>query len=650
MRILVVDVETYSSVKLRDCGLYKYMESPDFSLLLTGFAFDDGPVTVIDHTQELPPQYLKDALYDPGVLKVAHNAAFEREAFRQHYGRYCPPEQWLDTMILAAVCGLPLDLDGACKALGFDSDTKKDAAGRNLIKLFSCPRKETKTRPGGRVYPKEYPEKWAQYIEYNRQDVVAERALLKALQEWIPDDTEHRLWCLDARLNEKGICIDRTLAENAVAMGNREKEELTEEAMQLTGLDNPNSVAQVKAWLEEQEGIEVPSLNKKAVAEVVAQLNTDKAKQFMSLRAKLAKSSIKKYDSMLRVTCDDGKARGCIQFYGAARTGRFAGRLIQIQNLPQNHMSDLAVARELVRAGDYDTVNVLYDSVSSTLSELIRTALVPEPGHRFVIADYSAIEARVTAWIAGEEWTLEAFRQGKDIYCETASQMFHVPVVKNGANGELRQKGKAAVLACGYGGGVGAIKNIGVAGDMTDEDMAEVVAMWRQSNPKICALWRNVERAAVRCVANKVSTEAAGGKVRFEYEKGILWMTLPSKRRIAYYGAQYGESRYKNGRALSYMGRDQKTGKWSRLETWGGKLVENLVQATARDCLKEAMLQLEEEGWDMRATVHDEIICTEPVDGRGWEDMAEVMCRIHPWEEGLPLAAAGYCCDFYQKD
>lgn len=650
MRILTVDVETYSDVKLANCGLYKYMESPEFALLMTGFAFDDDPVTVIDHTKEALPDYLMDALYDPGVLKVAHNAAFEREAFRRYTGRYCPPEQWLDTMILAGVCGLPLNLDGACKALGFDSETQKDAAGRMLIKLFSCPRKETKTKPAGRVYPEEYPEKWLQYIEYNRQDVVAERALHKALAQWTPDESEHRLWCLDARLNEKGICIDRTLAQNAVDMGNREKEELTQEAMALTGLDNPNSVAQVKAWLEEQEDIEVPSLNKKEVAEVVAKLTTDTAKQFMALRAKLAKSSIKKYDSMLRVTCDDGKARGCIQFYGAARTGRFAGRLIQIQNLPQNHMSDLAVARSLVQAGDYDTVNVLYDSVSSTLSELIRTALVPEPGHRFVIADYSAIEARVTAWIAGEEWTLEAFRQGKDIYCETASQMFHVPVVKNGVNGELRQKGKAAVLACGYGGGVGAIKNIGVAGDMTDEDMAEVVAMWRKSNPKICALWKNVERAAIRCVANKVSTETAGGRVRFEYERGILWMTLPSKRRIAYFGAQYAESRYKNGKVLSYLGIGQKSKKLERLETWGGKLVENLVQATARDCLKEAMLQLEEEGWDMRATVHDEIICTEPVDGRSWEDMAEVMCRIHPWEEGLPLAAAGYCCDFYQKD
>lgn len=651
MRVLVLDVETYSEADLASCGLYRYTEDPSWELLLTGYAFDDEDVTVVDHTAggSLPPEVVK-ALADPDVLKVAHNAAFERAALHKHLGFYQPPEQWLDTMVLAAVCGLPMSLEQVGKAMGFASDYQKDAAGKALIKLFSCPRKPTRANPSTRAMPNDYPEKWAQYIEYNRQDVVSERRIYQLLNGWTPDEREHELWCADARMNERGVRIDRKFAEEAVELGAHERAMLMEMAVGLTGLENPNSVAQIKNWLLEQEGIEVLSLNKKAISDVYASLQGDVAKRFLDIRARLSKSSIKKYEAMLKCICRDDHAKGCFQFYGAGRTGRFAGRLIQFQNLPQNHMEDLDVARTLVRAGDYETVAALYDSIAGTLSELIRTALIAEPGHTLLIADYSAIEARVLAWIAGEEWRLNTFREGGDIYCASASQMFKVPVVKHGINGDLRQKGKIAELALGYGGGVGALKAFGADKlGMSDEEMGETVAKWREASPHVCELWRDLERAASRCAARKATTVAGCG-VKFEYEQCIMWMTLPSGRRIAYYQAEYEMSSKKNGKALSYMGKNQTTGKWERIETWGGKLVENLVQATARDCLREALIDLDREGWSPIATVHDEIICTEPKGTRTWQDLAAVMSRIHPWEEGLPLTADGYETDYYKKD
>ncbi len=481
---------------------------------------------------------------------------------------------------------------------------------------------------------------------------MSERTIRKRLLRWEPDALEHRFWCLDARINEQGMRVDSTLVRNAIAMDARYKAELTEQAIAVSGLANPNSVAQIKQWLLEQEGIEVPSLNKKVVAEVVSQLSSDRARQFMALRARLAKSSTKKYEAMERSACADGHIKGCFQFYGANRTGRFAGRLVQLQNLPQNHMEDLAVARSLVRDNDYETVRLLYDSVSDTLSELIRTALIPEPGHRFIVADFSAIEARVIAWIAGENWRLDVFRNGGDIYCRSASAMFKVPVEKHGINGHLRQKGKVAELACGYGGGVSALKAFGADKlGMTEEEMVNTVDLWRESSPRICALWRALERAAIRCVVHKTPQVSAIGGIRFEMECGILWMTLPSGRRIAYYGAEYGPSRFhRDRRALSYMGVDQKTKRWGRVETWGGKIAENVTQATARDCLRDTMLALAEAGYDIRAHVHDEVIITEPRDGRTVEDVSAIMGRELPWAPGLPLRGDGYACDFYMKD
>lgn len=653
-RTLSIDLETYSEIDIAKCGSFRYIDDESFEILLLGYAFDDEPVTVIDLTadEEVPADFLA-ALYDPEVTKTAWNCAFERFGLWKHFGRYCPPEQWSDTMILSAVCGLPLGLGEAGKALRLEADEAKDREGKALIRYFCSPCRPTKVN-GGRTrnLPQHDTDKWALFIEYNRQDVVAERTIRKRLLRWEPDSLEHRFWCLDARINERGMRVDRELVHNAIAMDARYKAELTEQAVAISGLENPNSVAQIKQWLLEQEGIEVPSLNKKVVAEVVSQLNGERAKQFMALRARLAKSSTKKYEAMERSACADAHIKGCFQFYGANRTGRFAGRLVQLQNLPQNHMEDLAVARSLVRDNDYETVRLLYDSVSDTLSELIRTALIPEPGHRFIVADFSAIEARVIAWIAGEQWRLDVFRNGGDIYCASASQMFHVPVVKHGENGHLRQKGKIAELALGYGGGANALKAFGADKmGMTEEEMVNTVDLWREASPRVCALWRALERAAIRCVVHKTPQVSAIGGIRFEMECGILWMTLPSGRSIAYYGAEYGPSRFhRDRRALSYMGVDQKTKRWGRVETWGGKLAENATQATARDCLRDTMLALEDAGYDIRAHVHDEVIISEPRDGRTVEDVSAIMGRELPWASGLPLRGDGYACDFYMKD
>ena len=591
-KTLSIDLETFSPVDIRDCGSFRYIDDPEFEILLFGYAFGEDEPTVVDlcSGEEIPDE-VTDALYSSDYIKTGYNNAFERYALWKHFGRYCPPEQWEDTMVLAAVCGLPLGLGAVGSALGLPEDKAKDKAGKALIKYFCCPCKPTKTNGGReRNYPEHAPEKWAQFIEYNRQDIVTERHIRNMLLRWKPDETEHRFWCLDARINERGMRVDTQLVRNALDFDARYKAELTEKAVTLSGLDNPKSVAQIKDWLYQQEGITVASLNKAVVADVIKQLNTDKAREFMAVRAELSKTSTMKYEAMRRSVCPDGHIKGCFQFYGASRTGRFAGRLVQLQNLPQNHMEDLATARALVSAGQYETVKALYESVSGTLSELIRTALIPEPGCRFIVCDYSAIEARVIAWLADEQWRLDVFRSGGDIYCASASQMFKVPVVKHGENGHLRQKGKIAELALGYGGGVNALKAFGADKmGMSDEDMVETVDLWRSASPRICALWKSLERAMIKCIVRKCSTVSTIGHIRFDWEQGIVWMRLPSGRRIAYYGAQYGESRWKNGNAISYMGQDQRTKKWARLETWGGKLVEN--------CWAEGTLVLTDRGW-----------------------------------------------------
>lgn len=791
MAILVTDIETRSAVDIASCGAYRYIQDESFEILLIAYAFDDEPVRVIDLTQGEPvDERFLCALYDPGVTKVAHNYFFERWAFEKHFHRYCPPEEWEDTMILAANCGLPLALGQCCEALRLPKDEAKDKDGRALIRKFCVPKKN-----GGFTAPSDAPEAWSRFVSYCGQDVIAERTVFRMLEQWLPTGRERDIRCLDARINEAGVRVDRILAAHAAEMGERFRAELTEKAVALTGLDNPGSVTQIKRWLKEQEGLDVVSLNKKAVADVVAQLETDEAKEFMRLRSMLAQTSITKYDTMLRCTTDDDPhTRGTMQFFGA-HTGRWAGRLLQTQNLKRNDMPDLAEARELVRAGDYETLKCLYDNVPGVLSELIRTGIVPEPGCRLVVADFSAIEARVTAWLAGEEWRMEVFRNGGDIYCASASQMFHVPVVKHGENGDLRQKGKVAELACiaegqpvltkrglipiqkvrlddlvwdgaewaahdgvvcrgekevirygdltatpdhlvfiegadqpvrfelaaasgarllrgddrrtavwedsdylfgeamvrrtsrvydiincgprhrftvsgvlvhncGYGGGIGALKAFG--GDkpwrdskgvehpgMTEEEMGEIVGRWRESSPKIVAMWKKLERAAILCASRHTTAETGLHGVRFEWERGIMWMVLPSGRRMAYFNAEYRDfpRRVGTGKCLTYMVLNQTTRKWERVETFGGRTAENCIQAIARDCLREAMLNLEHDGWDMRFTVHDEIVCSEPVDsGRGWECMATQMAMPIDWAPGLLLRADGYECEFYQKD
>ena len=976
-RFLILDFETFSSVDIGACGSFKYMESPDFEPLLLAYAFDDEDVSLWDFTEKHDPKtvhpiYVREwptefieALFDPDVLKCAWNCQFEREVIRQTTGFQAIPEQWIDAMHVAAQCGLPMSLDAAGKALGLPEDTAKMKEGKALIRYFCIPCAPTKANGmRERNYPEHAPEKWQTFRDYCVRDVEAERTIYRMLEHWLPNETERKFWSLDARINEKGVRIDRQLAVNAVRMDAAYKEELTQQAIALTGLENPKSVSQIKSWLADQEGKQFPSLNKKVIADVVSQLETDEARRFMAIRSELSKSSTAKYTAMLRSACRDDHCKGCFQFYGASRTGRFAGRLVQFQNMSKNHTEDLDGMRELVRNGHYSALKALYDGVSDPLSELVRTAIIPEPGHRILVADFSAIEARVLAFLSGEEWVLQAFRDGKDIYCETASAMFHVPVQKHGENSELRQKGKVAILACiaegeqvltlrgpvpiqdvtpadlvwdgshwvhhdgviykglkevityegltatpdhlvfvegedrpvrfgdaaargahllqsganwqalwprgdhlpgasirkglgassstdplsdlredkldlslksddreeqrlpkllstkadlsemalqksngpevplhksgarqleklrsawdhlrlrisggslhldyekpwlttlwrktgprpnrqrkglctgkpalgntipelreqtlhadrgvaagrlalfekrsrketptgseprgdsgrcvagrrgeaqelaahkkvvrvydilnagprhrftvsgvlvhncGYGGGVGALKAFGADKmGMSEEEMQETVDLWRSSNAHTVAFWKAVERAAVRCIVRRVSTISDIGNIRFDLEDGILWMTLPSGRRLAYYGPQYDEStRMPGKKTISYMGVEQQTRRWARIETYGPKLVENITQATARDVLREAMFSLDEKGFDIRATVHDEVICTEPIGGKTVEEMCAAMCPEIKWAPGLPLRADGYEGAYYFKD
>ena len=649
-RLLFLDFETRSTVDIAKCGSFKYIADPSFDVLLLAYAWNDEPVKLVDFAQgETWPEDFLQGLRDPDVTCIAYNCAFERAVIGKLL-EYTPPEHWFDTMHLTAHCGLPLGLDGACKALGLPEDQAKMKEGKALIRYFCTPPKATKTN-GGRPWnlPEHAPEKWDTFRRYCAQDVESMRTIFNLLKRWLPDETERRIWALDAKVNENGMNTDQQFVRHAMEMDGKYKAELTEQAIAVSGIENPNSVQQVKDWLKDQEDIEVPSLNKKEVADVIASLKTDRAKQLMEIRSELSKTSTKKYDAFIRCAGEDDHVRGCFQFFGA-HSGRWSGRLVQLQNLKQNHLPDLDDARELVKTGDFECFEMLYPNVTGTLSELIRTSLIAEPGEQFVVSDFSAIEARVSAWFAHEEWVLDVFRNGGDIYCATASQMFGVPVEKHGQNSELRQKGKIATLALGYGGGVNALKAFGADKmGMTNEEMAQTVDLWRKANPRICAMWKSLETAMKKCIVHKATTVDKVGGVRFRWEKGIVWMRLPSGREMAYYGAEYGESRFKNGMTLSYLGIDSKK-KFARIETWGGRVFENLVQSTARDCLRDTMLRLDADGWDIRGHIHDEVICSEPINGRGVEEMCEVFARPIDWAPGLPLTGAGYTTPYYRKD
>jgi len=648
-RELFIDIETYSSVDLRAAGLYPYVEADDFRVLLVQYAWGDDMVRCLDLTGRLDEdemydlQDVLDGLQDPGVLKIAHNNAFERAALGKYVGQYMPPEQWTDTMILAAMNGLPMSLEAAGDALGIELQKLKE--GTALISYFCKPCKPTISN-GGRTrnMPWHAPEKWERFKAYGVRDVEAMRQIYRRLQRFPVPEWERRVWCLDARINERGVLVDRDFAEAAIAVDDAFREEHTAEMQKLTGLDNPNSVAQLKEWLE-MVGMECDSLNKATVADLKKEATDRTTKRVLELRQLLGKTSTKKYQAMTSAAGKDDRIRGVLQYYGAGRTGRWAGRLVQLQNLPQNHLDDIGLVRELVKERDLETLEMCFDNVPDVLSQLIRTAFVAKPGHTFLVSDYAAIEARVIAYLAGEKWRMDVFAQGGDIYCSSASQMFKVPVVKHGVNGHLRQKGKIAELACGYGGGVGALKAFGADKmGLTEEEMQDIVTQWRAASPTIPRFWRDTEQAAKRALENPGRTFTLPCGVKYMRDADALRCKLPSGRILSYWGA-----RLDNDGNICFMGQNQTTRKWEKTDTWGGKLVENIVQAYARDCLAVALLRLDEAGYAITFHVHDEIIVEAP-DGSRWEDMAEIMGRPIDWAPGLLLRGDGYDTKFYMKD
>lgn len=642
MQYLSIDIETYSSVNLQKAGVYKYAESPDFDILLFGYSVDGGAVQVIDLAcGEKIPAEIADALSDESVIKWAFNAQFERVCLSNYLDTWLSPDSWHCTMVWSATLGLPLSLEGVGAVLGLEK--QKLTEGKNLIKYFCVPCAPTKTN-GGRTrnLPQHDMEKWEQFKAYNLRDVETEMSVQKKLTRFPVTDFIWNEYHLDQEINDRGIGLDMTLVEQAIAIDSISRKSLTQRIQNLTDLDNPNSVAQMKGWLSDN-GLEMDTLGKKAVAETL-KTAPKRLADVLSLRQQLAKSSVKKYTAMQTAVCKDSRARGMFQYYGANRTGRFAGRIIQLQNLPQNHMSDLADARALVRSGNYDALELLYDDIPDTLSQLIRTAFVPQDGRKFIVADFSAIEARVLAWLAGEKWRMQVFADGKDIYCSSASQMFGVPVEKHGINGHLRQKGKIAELALGYGGSVGALKSMGALEmGLTEEELQPLVNAWRNANPMITALWWDIDRAVKTTVREHIPTEVAG--LKFTYESGFLFMRLPSGRRLAYVKPRMGINQF-GSESVTYEGVGA-TKKWERLESYGPKFCENAIQAIARDILMYAMQTLR--NCSIVAHVHDELIIE--ADRRmSLSAVCEQMGRTPPWAKGLLLRADGYECDFYKKD
>ena len=654
MKTLSLDLETYSSVDLGKSSVYRYVESPDFDILLLGFSTDGSPVQVVDLAQgeQIPPEII-DALSDERVHKWAFNANFERVCLsewlrrnsyplhNEHYSTpddpcmgYLDPVGWHCTMVWSAYLGLPLSLKDAGFALGLDK--QKLTEGKDLIKYFCVPSKD-----GTRHMPADAPEKWATFKAYNLRDVETEMGIQERLRKYPVPDEVWEQYHLDQQINDRGIAVDMTLVRNAIAIDTQSREELTSKLQELTMLENPNSVQQMKDWLADN-GLETEKLGKKQVAELL-KTAPEPLRSVLVLRQQLAKSSVKKYQAMEATVCADGRVRGCFQFYGA-RTGRWAGRNIQLQNLPQNKMPDLEQARAIVRAGDYDGVRMLYDSTPDVLSQLIRTAFVPRSGHTFFVADFSAIEARVIAWLAGEDWRQRVFADGKDIYCASASQMFGVPVEKHGINGHLRQKGKIAELALGYGGSVGALKAMGALEmGLQEEELKPLVDAWRTSNPMIVKLWWAVDDAVMTVIRMKSSTETHG--IRFTCQSGMLFITLPSGRQLSYVKPRIGENQF-GSPAATYMGLSAAR-QWDRLESYGPKFVENIVQAISRDVLCYAMQTLR--CCFIVAHVHDELII-EADPRMSLEAVCEQMGRTPPWAPGLQLRADGYTTDFYKKD
>lgn len=646
MKTLEIDIETFSSVNLAKAGVYRYVEAPDFEILLFGYSVDGGEVQVIDLASgEVIPQEILSALEDETVTKWAFNAQFERICLSRFLGypteTYLESDSWKCSMVWSAYMGLPLSLEGVGAVLGLEK--QKLIEGKDLIRYFCTPCKPTKAN-GSRTrnLSQHDKEKWKRFKQYNIRDVETEMQIQNRLQKFPVPDFVWDEYHLDQEINDRGILVDMDFVEKCIEIDGVSRENLVAKMQELTNLDNPNSVVQMKDWLS-NNGIETETLGKKAVAALIDEVS-DEMSEVLSLRQKLAKSSVRKYQAMQNSVCADNRVRGMFQFYGANRTGRFAGRLVQLQNLPQNHMQDLAEARGLVKNGDYEMLDFLYEDIPDTLSQLVRTAFIPSVDRTFFVADFSAIEARVIAWFAGEAWRKDVFAQGGDIYCASASQMFGVPVEKHGVNGYLRQKGKIAELALGYGGSVGALKAMGaIEMGLSEEELPELVSVWRSSNPNIVRFWWDVDSAVKKAIKEKTITSTHG--IQFSCRSGMLFITLPSGRVLSYVKPRMGENKF-GSESVTYEGVGG-TKKWERLESYGPKFVENIVQATSRDILMYAMKTLR--CCSIVAHVHDEIII-EADPRMSLETVCEQMARVPEWANGLLLRADGYTCDFYKKD
>ena len=669
MTTLRIDIETYSSVDLRKCGVHKYVESDDFEIMLFGFKWGDGQAHVIDlkSGEKLPP-HLVAALDDPTIIKTAYNAAFEITCINKHLGRKLDITQWRCTSVHALYLGLPGNLGDVGKVIGLAPDQQKMSVGYGLIRYFCIPCKPTKTNgQRTRNLPHHEPGKWEIFKDYCKRDVESEDAIAQRLAKFPVPDVEWRLWALDQRMNNHGIMIDEQLVHAAIELDGIVRERLIAEAVELTGLGNPNSRAQLIDWLQEEEEIEIADLTKKTVPVLLANTENDTVRRVLEIRQELAKTSVSKYHAMARAVCKDGRVRGLTQFYGANRTGRWAGRLVQIQNLPQNKLKDLALARELLRQGQFDLLEMLFGNVPDTLSQLIRTAFVAPNGSRLVVVDFSAIEARVIAWLAWCVWRLDVFQTHGMIYEASASAMFKVDINSiqyKGADGKkhkgpnygLRQKGKIAELALGYQGGVGALKTMGALDmGLTEEELDPIKVAWRNANPEVCQLWWDAQDAAITAVKDKtaVTMKVAGGraKIIFRWESGFLTIQLPSGRKLFYVKPRIEIDERFGRDKLTYEGLDQKTKKWTRLDTYGGKLIENITQAIARDCLRESMLAIDAElGHQQLMTVHDEDVLEVPYDAGTLAEVEEVMGRPIDWAPDLPLRGDGFETVFYRKD
>lgn len=651
MTILQIDLETYSSIDLVDCGFHRYVEADDFEILLFAYAYDDGPVTVVDliSFEDLPARVLSD-LTNPDVVKTAWNAGFERTCIAKHFGIVCAPSQWRCSQAHAYTLGFPGSLEKAAVALKLDQE--KDNKGKALIKYFSVPCKATKVNSGRtRNYPHHDPERWQQYIDYNRQDVVVEREVRKIQERYPVPDREWKLWALDQKINDYGIRVDRELVSNAIDCSEAYTRQLLVRAKELTGVDNPNSLTQLKTWFAEQ-GMQISSMGKDLMPELLDTAPNKVTRQMLELRQEMGKTSVSKYSAMQLGTCDDDRVRGILQYCGASRTWRWAGRRVQMHNLPQNHLVDLGLARETLGLGDYEFLEILFGAPPFVLSELIRTMLIPSEGCRFIVSDFSAIEARVIAWLADEKWVLEVFKGHGKIYEATASQMFNVPfetIVRGHENYKYRASGKVATLACGFGGGAVALESMDKRKEIDPSQYDPLVKLWRKANPNIRSLWYRAEDAAMEAVRCKSTVKLAHG-VKYRYSGGVLFADLPSGHSLSYPAPEIKpDPKFSGKEGLTFMAPDKK-GEMVRQRTWGGTLVENLVQAIARDCLAESLLRVDDAGYNIPLHVHDEIVLDVPLGSGSLDEVTSIMGEPIDWAPGLPLSAAGFECEFYQKD